>query len=77
MTIEINYFGMLADVTGCSLENLSVSAVSISDLKGILVKKYPGLQNKDFRIAQNQELVSEGTILTGQEIALLPPFAGG
>jgi len=77
MTIEINYFGMLAEVTGCSSENIRVSEGAISHLKGILLEKYPELQNKDFRMAQNQELVSEDTLLTGQEIALLPPFAGG
>ena len=27
--------------------------------------------------SQNQELVSMDTELTGQDIALLPPFAGG
>ncbi|MDP5229184.1 MAG: MoaD/ThiS family protein [Cellulophaga sp.] len=77
MTIEINYFGMIAEVTGCNSERMSVSEGAISDLKGMLVGKYPALKNKDFRMAQNQELVSEDTLLTGQEIALLPPFAGG
>ena len=39
--------------------------------------KYPDFKNKDFRIAQNQELVADTALLTGQEIAVLPPFAGG
>ncbi|MAO10552.1 MAG: molybdopterin synthase sulfur carrier subunit [Flavobacteriaceae bacterium] len=77
MDIEIKYFGMLAEVTGCSLETLTLSDTSIAHLKTTLFKKYPGLQQKDFRIAQNQELVNEETLLTGQEIAVLPPFAGG
>ncbi|APQ16756.1 MoaD/ThiS family protein [Maribacter hydrothermalis] len=77
MTIEIHYFGMLAEVTGSRSEMVVVTAVSIADLKEFLIGKYPDLLNKDFVIAQNQELVSGDTVLTGQEIALLPPFAGG
>ncbi|MBJ7880410.1 MoaD/ThiS family protein [Gelidibacter salicanalis] len=77
MHIEIKYFGMLAEVTGCSSEILELSVTPVSGLKEFLFKKHPGLQQKDFRIAQNQELVSEETMLTGQEIAILPPFAGG
>ncbi|WP_233357749.1 MoaD/ThiS family protein [Haloflavibacter putidus] len=46
-------------------------------MKQNLFEKYPELQQKDFKIAQNQELVSDETLLTGQEIAVLPPFAGG
>tara|TARA_R110002126_G_scaffold21419_8_gene77423 strand:- start:688 stop:921 length:234 start_codon:yes stop_codon:yes gene_type:complete len=77
MIVEINYFGMIAEITGRSSESMKIAEGTIVDLKVILVGKYPGLKNKDFRIAQNQELVSEDTLLTGQEIALLPPFAGG
>jgi len=77
MNIEIKYFGMLAEVTGCTSEILELSGSPISVLIEVLFEKYPGLQQKDFRIAQNQELVSEEAMLTGQEIAILPPFAGG
>jgi len=42
-----------------------------------LLDKYPDFENKNFRIAQNQELVVLKTKLTGQEIAVLPSFAGG
>ena len=49
----------------------------MSGLKEALLDKYPDFKNKDFRIAQNQELVADTALLTGQEIAVLPPFAGG
>lgn len=77
MNIEIKYFGMLAEVTGCTSEILELQEVPLSGLKEVLFEKYPELKTKDFRIAQNQELVSDDTKLTGQEIAILPPFAGG
>jgi molybdopterin synthase sulfur carrier subunit len=49
----------------------------ISELLATLNSKYPDLKNKGFQVAQNQELVTESTEITGQELALLPPFSGG
>lgn len=77
MQIKVTYFGMLAEITKCSSERLVISGEEISALKSTLLNKYPNFLNKDFRIAQNQELVSDSTKLTGEEIAILPPFAGG
>ena len=39
--------------------------------------KYPTLNTKDFKVAQAEELVEESELITGEEIALLPPFSGG
>lgn len=77
MNINIKYFGLIAEVTKCEEETLSFSGNLISELLNDLYAKYPELKNKDFQVAQNQELVSFETKITGNEIALLPPFAGG
>ena len=77
MTINIKYFGQIAEVTQREEELLECDATSILDLIDSLNIKYPNLKNKDFKIAQNQELVSVDTKITGAEIALLPPFSGG
>ena len=77
MTITLKYFGLIAEVTKCEEENLSFSGNLISELLNNLYLKYPELKNKDFQVAQDQELVSFETKITGNEIALLPPFAGG
>ncbi len=77
MQVEVKYFGMLAEISGCNFEQLEVSSPEIAGLKEVLLNKYPDFVNKDFRIAQNQELVSDTALLTGKEIAVLPPFAGG
>ncbi|PWH81993.1 MoaD/ThiS family protein [Algibacter marinivivus] len=77
MLIKIKYFGQIAEVTQKEEEQLEVSEGNISALLNVLHSKYDTLNNKDFQIAQNQELVSLETELTGAEIALLPPFAGG
>jgi len=77
MLITLKYFGQIAEVTQKEEEQLNVTVASISELLELLHSKYNGLKNKDFKVAQNQELVSIDTKITGDEIALLPPFAGG
>ena len=77
MHIDIKYFGMLAEITGCDSEQIESEIITVAELQNLLLNKYPDFRNKDFRIAQNQELVSDKTELTGEEIAILPPFAGG
>lgn len=77
MEVNIKYFGMLAEITGCSSEKVEGEIDTVADLQKVLLDKYPDFKNKDFRIAQHQELVALKTKLTGQEIAVLPPFAGG
>ena len=77
MLITIKYFGQIAEVTQKEEESLEFSGVLISELLEHIYSKYDALKNKDFQIAQNQELVSLETELSGKEIALLPPFSGG
>lgn len=77
MTLSIKYYGLLAEVTGCSEEQVDFYGKSISDLKEVLFQKYEALRNKDFQIAQNNQLTTKDAKLIATEIALLPPFAGG
>jgi len=77
MHITIKYLGQIAEVTNTQEESLEFSGSLVSELLETLHSKYDTLKTKDFQIAQNQELVSIETKLTGAEIALLPPFAGG
>ena len=70
------YFGVLTEVTGrtseeCSAEN---GAALLSDLN----KKYLLLKDYSFALTVNQKVVKENVSLNdGDEVALLPPFAGG
>lgn len=77
MHITIKYFGQIAEVTKTEEESLEFSGSLVSELLESLNEKYNALKNKDFQVAQSQELVSIEAELTGAEIALLPPFAGG
>ena len=79
MNIKIKYFGMLSECCGKSEENREVSEdTSLSELKNELLRTYPTLAEKQYKIAVNQK-ISDGDedLSEGDEIALLPPFAGG
>ena len=77
MNISIKYFGLIAEITQCEEETINFSKGDLQELLDHLYSKYPGLLEKEFQVAQNQELISNKTILTGEELAFLPPFAGG
>jgi molybdopterin synthase sulfur carrier subunit len=77
MLITIKYFGLLAEVTNCEEEIIDFSGSRISELLEELYTKYSSLKNKDFQVAQNQELAPFETAILSKEIVLLPPFSGG
>lgn len=77
MNISIKYFGLIAEITQCNQEYIDFSESSLSELLAELYTKYPKLKEKNFQVAQDQELITNETLLNGEELALLPPFAGG
>lgn len=77
MRLTIKYFGLLAEFTHSSEEQIEFSGKIINDLLEIIYLKYPKLRETDFQIAHDHEIVSKNVIITETEIALLPPFAGG
>jgi len=77
MQLNIKYFGLIAEITKCNEETFEFSETTISELLELLFGKYPELETKDFQVAQNQEIVSVVTTVSGEELALLPPFSGG
>ena len=77
MQLTIKYFGLLAEITNCDQESLDFKNTRVSELLEFLYSKYPGLKQKDFKVAENFEIVSTDHEITNPEIALLPPFSGG
>lgn len=79
ITIDIHYFGMVAEETGLDRESMEVDMGTRSmELKKELNAKYPRLSRIPYRIAVNQEIVDDNfAIRTSCEVALLPAFAGG
>ncbi len=77
MQLNIKYFGLLAELTQCSEEVFEFSGETALELKTVLEKKYIGLNQKNYKIAQNNELICNDETILDTEIALFPPFAGG
>ncbi len=74
--MNVLLFGVLTDVTGKS--KLDVKANDIDSLKEILLKQFPDLNKYKFQFAVNKEKVEQNLFLNeNDEVALLPPFAGG
>jgi molybdopterin converting factor small subunit len=77
MEISVLFFGVLAEVTKTSFRHYS-NVGSFDDLKLRIEDEFPEMVHYNYRIAVNKEMVSDVPILnSGDEIALLPPFAGG
>lgn len=77
MSVQIQLFGMLADVLG--RHQLDISDVYDTDgLKSKILKDHPKLNNYQFVIAVSKKIVNGNQVLnSGDVVALLPPFAGG
>jgi len=82
--VTVRLFGMTKMLAG-NQGALSLSLVDggrVKDLVGVLEAAYPAIgeliQKKKVLVSINQEIAHEETVIKdGDEIALLPPFAGG
>jgi len=77
MDISVLFFGVLAEVTGTSRKHYR-DIKSFVDLKYRIEDDFPELVHYNFRIAVNNEIINEDLLLRdGDEVAYMPPFAGG
>ena len=77
MQVKVLFFGVLVEVTGCNLKFYS-DAKSIGALKILIQDEFPEIVHYNFRMSLNNEIINNDPVLKdGDEIALLPPFAGG
>ena len=82
--ITVHLFGMTKMLAG-NQGTLSLNLINgrrVKDLVGVLETGYPAIgeliQKKKVLVSVNQEIAHEDTtIQDGDEVALLPPFAGG
>lgn len=75
--LKIKFFGQLSDISGC--ENIEIQNLKNSDeLVLKILEDYPKFKNQKFSISINKKIISSNQSLnSGDEIAFLPPFAGG
>jgi len=77
MQVKVLFFGVLAEVTGTSCKHYT-EVKSISDLKMRIQDDFSEVVHYNFRIALNNEIInSDSQLKNGDEVALMPPFAGG
>lgn len=81
MMVIIKYFGAVADATQKREEALYLESQwhTVDDLRQQLETQYPDLKGLAYVIAVNQTVIGTGllTLSENDELALLPPFAGG
>jgi molybdopterin synthase sulfur carrier subunit len=77
MDIKVLFFGVLAEVTKTGFRYYS-NIRSFDDLKLRIEDEFPETVHYNYHIAVNNELSTGNPVLNdGDEVAFLPPFAGG
>lgn len=71
------FFGVLAEVACTSFKHYDY-VKNLSDLSHRITDDFPEIAHYNYRIALNNQIVEGDHLLKpGDEVALLPPFAGG
>ncbi len=75
--MKVLLFGRLRE--GLGLEQIEVEGIkSINELKKYLSERFPALGKEVFAVAVNCEIINDDISLKEEdEIALIPPVAGG
>ncbi|MCC7503577.1 MAG: MoaD/ThiS family protein [Flavobacteriales bacterium] len=74
--MQVLLFGMIAEKAGA--DRIQVDASSLDQLRTRLVERVEGLATMSYAIAVDRRVVQQDMPFTGtEEIAVLPPFAGG
>lgn len=78
MKVTVKYFGLVAEAAEKSEEVLEFNrALTASELKVQCLNGLEIADKESVQIAVNQNLDDTITLKDGDEVALLPPFAGG
>ena len=78
MKINVLFFGNLAEIT--QVQTMQVDQVdNLQALQNTLNTKYPGLAEQPYKLAVNETLINAAnqSLNDGDEVAFLPPYAGG
>jgi len=77
MKVTVLFFGVLTEVTRTSLK-VYEEVKTLEHLKMRITDDFPETAHYSFRMAVNNEISDGDTPLEdGDEVAFLPPFAGG
>jgi len=77
MEVKVLFFGVLAEISGTHVKYYQ-DVKSIGDLRLRIQDDFPEIVHYNFRISLNSEIIENDLLLkSGDEIAFMPPFAGG
>ena len=77
MSIQVKFFGPLIEVVGKS-EIEMIGIFDSDSLRKTILNDFPDLKNFTFLISVCRKITMKNTaIKSGDEVAVLPPFAGG
>ncbi|MDF0705910.1 MoaD/ThiS family protein [Flagellimonas okinawensis] len=78
MKVTVKYFGLVAEAAEKSEEVLELNGeLTAMELKSQCLNSLAIADKESVQIAVNQNLDDTITLKDGDEVALLPPFAGG
>lgn len=78
MDIKLHYYGMIAEKIGFDSENFFFdSNVFSGEMKSFFIERYPLLSGMAFQVAVDGQILNSFPETKFENIALLPPFAGG
>ncbi|WP_108425328.1 MoaD/ThiS family protein [Flagellimonas amoyensis] len=78
MTVTIKYFGLVAEAANKFEEVMELNGeLTARELKEHCLNGLSITDKDSVQIAVNQNLDDQITLKDGDEVALLPPFAGG
>ncbi len=78
MKVTVKYFGLVAEAAEKSEEVLELKGtLTALELKGQCLNSLAIADKDSVQIAVNQNLDDTITLKDGDEVSLLPPFAGG
>jgi molybdopterin converting factor small subunit len=74
--MKVMLFGSIAEKAESGM--VSIDATSVGELRQALIARIPELIGMRYAIAVDRRVVTDDRALTGaEEVAVLPPFAGG
>jgi sulfur-carrier protein len=77
MQVKVLFFGVLSEVAGTDCRHYS-DVLSTDGIKMRILDEFPEIQHYNYRISLNNEIInSDMSLKDNDEVALLPPFAGG
>ena len=77
MKVKVLFFGVLSEVTGTGIKFYE-NVKSIEHLKQRVEDEFPEIIHYKFKVSLNNDFINDDSELkNGDEIAFLPPFAGG